>query len=174
MSDSLRPHGLLHTRLLLSSTISQSLLKFMSTELVILSNHLIFCFCLSLLSSPFPSRVFSNKLALHIRWPKYWSFSFSNNSSSEYSVLISFKIDWLHCLAVQGTLKSLIQHHSLKASVLRCSASFMVQLSHPCVTTGKRYSFFRFFSFIDYYKMLSIVPIHFNYSSSSPEDVTGP
>ena len=121
----------------LSSTISQSWLKFMSIELVMLSNHLL-CFPLLLLPSVFSSiRVFSNQLALRIRWPKYWSFSFSISPSNEYSGLISFRIDCLYLLAGQGTLKSLPQHHSLKASVLRHSAVFMVQLSHPYMTTRK-------------------------------------
>src|SRR5574341_1012722 len=98
---------------------SQSLLKFISIESVILSNHLIFCHPFLLLPSVFPSiRVFSNELTLHIRWPKYWSFGFSISPSNEYSVLISFRIDWFDLLAVQGTLESLLQHHSLKASVL--------------------------------------------------------
>ena len=115
------------------------LLKFMSIELVILSNHLILCHHpLPLLPSIFPSiRVFSNESAPRIRWPKYWSFSFSNNSCNEYSGLISFKIDWFDRLAVQRTLNSLLQHHSLKAPTLWYSAFFMVQLSHPYVTTGK-------------------------------------
>ena len=103
-----------------------------------LSNHLILGHSLLLLSSICPRiRVFSKESVLHIRWPKYWSFSFSISPSNEYSGLISFKMDWFDLLAVQGTLKSLIQHHSLKASVLRCSAFFMVQLSHPYMTTGK-------------------------------------
>ena len=102
------------------------------------SNHLILCCPLLLLSSIFPSiRVFSNELALPIRWRKYWSFSFSISPSSEYSRLISFRIDWFDLLAVQGLLKSLFQHHSSKASILRCSAFFIVQLSHPYMTTGK-------------------------------------
>ena len=121
---------------LLSFTISQNLLKLMSTESVTPSNHFIFSHPL-LLPSIFPSiRVFSNELALFIRWPKYWSFSFSISPSSEYSGLISFRIDWVD-LAVQRTLKSLLQNHSSKASVLRRSAFFMVQLSHPYMTTGK-------------------------------------
>ena len=121
----------------LASTISQSLLKFRSTELVIL-NHLILCHLLLLLPSIFPrTRVFSNELALRIRWPKYWSFSFSISLSNEYSGLISFRIDWLDLLAVQGTLKSLLQHHNSKALVHRCSAFSMVQPSHPYMTTGK-------------------------------------
>ena len=102
------------------------------------SNHLILCQPLLLLPSIFPSiRVFSNELALRIRWPKYWSFSFGISSSNEYSGLIFFRIDWFDFLAVQETLKSLLQHHSLKASILQCSAFFMVQLSHPYMTTGK-------------------------------------
>jgi len=122
----------------LSFTISQSLLKLMGVEPVVLSNHLIFCRPLLLLPSIFPiTRVFSSALALHIRWPKYWSFSFSINPSNEYSGLIPFRMDWFAVLTVQRTLKSLLQHHSSKASVLRCSAFFMVQLSHPCMTTGK-------------------------------------
>ena len=103
------------------------------------SNHLILCRPLLLLPSIFPSiRFFSNESALHIRWPKYWSFSFNNNSpSNEHPGLISFSMDWLDLLPVQGTLKSLLQHHSSKASILLCSAFFMVQLSHPYMTTGK-------------------------------------
>ena len=102
------------------------------------SNHLILCRPLLLLPSIFPtSKVFSNESALHIRWPKYWSFSFSISPSNEYSGLISFRIDWFDLLAVQGTLKSLLQHHSSKASILWCSAFFMVQLSHLYITTGK-------------------------------------
>ena len=115
-----------------SFTISQSLLKLMSIELVMPSNHLILCLLLLFLPSVFPSiRVFSNESALHIRWPKYWSFSFSISPSNEYSGLTSFRIDWFDFLAVQGALKSLLQHHSLKAPVLQCSAIFMVQLSYP-------------------------------------------
>ena len=121
----------------LSITNSRSLLKLMSTELVMPSNHLILCCPLLLLPSIFPKiRVSSNQSVLHIRWPKYCSFSFSISPSNEFSGLISFKIDWFD-LAVQGTLKSLLQHHSSKASVLRCSAFFIVQLSHPYMTTGK-------------------------------------
>ena len=117
--------------------ISQSLLKFMSIELVMLSNHLL-CWPLLLLPSIPPSiRVFSNESVPRIRWPKYWSFSFSISPSNEYSGLIFFRIDWLDLLAVQGTLKSLLQHHSSKASVLQHSVFFMVQLSHPYMTTGK-------------------------------------
>ena len=122
----------------LSITNTRSLLKLMSIELVMPSNHLILCRPLLLLPSVFPSiRVFSNESALHIRWPKYWGFSFSISPSNEYSGLVSFGIDWLDLLAVQGTLKSLLQHHSSKASVLQCSALFMVQLSPPDMTTGK-------------------------------------
>ena len=110
----------------------------MSIELVIHSNHLIFCHPLLLPSSIFPGiRVFSRESVLRIRWPKYWSFSFNISPSNEYSGQISFKIDWLDFLAVQGTLKSLLQYHSSKASILRCSAFFIVQLSHPYMTTGK-------------------------------------
>ena len=116
----------------LSITNSQSLLKLMSIELVMPSNHLIVCHLLLLPPSIFPSiRIFSSESVLHIRWPKYWSFSFSISPSNEYSRLISFRMDWLDLLAVQGTLKSLFQHHSLKASIPWHSAFFMVQLSHP-------------------------------------------
>ena len=112
-----------------SYTIAWSLLKLMSIELVMPSNHLILC-CPLLLPSIFPSiTVFSSDSAFHIRWPKYWSFSFSISASNEYSGLISFKIDWFDLLAVQGALKSRLQHHSSKASMLWCSAFFMVQLS---------------------------------------------
>ena len=122
----------------LSITNSRSLLKLMSIESVMPSNYLILCHPLLLLPSIFPRiRVFSKELVLHIRWPKYWSFSFSIRPSKEYSGLISFRMDWLDFLAVQGTLKSLLQHHSSKASALRCSAFFIVQLSHPYMTTGK-------------------------------------
>ena len=120
----------------LSITNSRSSLKFMSIESVMASNHLILCCPLFLLPSIFPSiRVFSNDSVLHIRWPKYWSFSFSINPS-KYSGLISFRMDWLDLLAVQGTLKSLLQHHSSKASILPCSDFFIVQLSHPYMTNG--------------------------------------
>ena len=129
----------------LSITNSRSLLKLLSIELVMPSNHLILCHPLLLLPSIFPSiRVFPNESVLSIRWPKYWSFSFSISPSDEYSGLISFRIDWLDLLAVQGTLKSLLQHHSSKASVLRHSAFFMVQLSHPYMTTGKTIPLFFF------------------------------
>ena len=120
----------------LSSVISWSLLKFMSIESVMLSNHIILCCPLLLLPSIFPSiRVFSNDQVLRISWPKYWRFSIS--PPNEYSGLISFRMDWLDLLAVHGTLKSLLQHHSSKASILRCSAFFVVQLSHPYMTIGK-------------------------------------
>ena len=110
----------------------------MSIELVMPSNHLILCLPLLLPPIIFPSiRVFSTESVLHIRWPKDWSFSFSISPSNEYSRLIPFRMDWLNFLAVQGTLKSLLQHHSSKASIVRCSAFFIVQLSHPYVSTGK-------------------------------------
>ena len=122
----------------LSITNSQSLPKLMSIELVMPSNRLILCRLLLFLPSVFPSIiVFSNESALHIRWPKYWSFSFNISPSSEHPGLISFRMDWLDLLAVQGTLKSLLQYHSSKASILRRSAFFIVQLSHPYMTTGK-------------------------------------
>ena len=122
----------------LSSTTSRSLLKFVSIESVMPSNHLILCCPLLPLPSIFPSlRVFSNESSLRIRWPKYWSFNFSVSPSNEYPGLIFFRTDWLDLLAVQGTLKSLLQHHTLKASPLWCSAFFMVQLSHPFMTTGE-------------------------------------
>ena len=123
---------------------SWSLRKLMSIESVMPSNHLIFCCPLLLLPSIFPSiRVFSNDSVLRTRWPKYWSFSFSIGPSNEHSGLISFRMDWLDLLAVQDTLKSLLRHHSSKASVLRCSAFFIVQLSHPYMTTGKTTAFTR-------------------------------
>ena len=122
----------------LSITNSQSPPKPMSIESVMPSNHLILCLPLLLLPSIFPSiRVFSNESGLCIRWPKYWSFSFNISPTNEHPGLISFRIDWLDLLAVQGTLKSLLQHHSSKASILRCSAFFIIQLSHPYMTTGK-------------------------------------
>ena len=122
----------------LSFTISRSLCKLMSIELVMPSNYLILCHPLFLLPSIFPRvRVFSNESTLCILWPKYWSFSFSISPCSEYSGLISFRIDWFDLLAVQGTLKSLLQHHNSKASILQRLAFFTVQLSHPYMTTGK-------------------------------------
>ena len=135
MSDSYQPHG---PQASLSFTVSWSLLKLMSIESVMPSNHLILCRPLLLLPSIFPSiRLFCNESALLIRRPKYWSFSFSSSPSNEYSGLISFRIDWFDLLAVQGTLKTLFQHHNLKASVLQHSAFFMVQLSYLYTTTRK-------------------------------------
>ena len=137
VSDSLQPHGA-ECQASLSIINSWNLLKLMSIESVMLSNHLILCRPLLLLPSIFPSiRVFSNQSAFCIRGPKYWNFSFSISPSNEYSGLISFRIDWFDLLAVQGTLRSLLQHHSSKASVLWHSAFFMIQLSHPYTTTGK-------------------------------------
>ena len=137
MSDSLQPHGLQYTASL-SITNSRSLLKFISIESVMTSNHLILCHPFLLAPSIFPSiRVISNESALHIRWPKYWSFSFSISPSNEYSGQIFFRIDWLDLLEVLGTLKGLFQHHSSKASILQCSAFFIVQLSHPYMITRK-------------------------------------
>ena len=122
----------------LSITSSWSLLKLMSIKSMMPSNHLILCCPLLLPPSIFPSiRVFSSELALRMRWPKYWSFSFSISPSNEYSGLISFGMDWLDLLAVQGTLESLLQHYSSKASILQHSAFFIVQLSYPYMTTGK-------------------------------------
>ena len=139
MSDSLQPHeSIAAHQASLSITNSQSPPKLMSIESVMPSNHLILCHPLPLLPSIFPSiRVFSNESALHIKWPKYWSFSFSISPSNEHPGLISFRMDWLDLLAVQGTLKSLLQHHRSKASALQHSAFFLVQLSHPYMTTGK-------------------------------------
>ena len=126
----------------LSIINSWSLLKLMPTESMMPSNHLILCCPLLLLPSIFPSiRVFSNESALHTRWPKDWSFSFSISPSNEYLRLISFRIDWPDFHAVQRTLKTLLQHHNLKASILQRSAFFMVQLSHPYITIGKKYNF---------------------------------
>ena len=145
----------------LSITNSQSLLKLTSIESVMPSNHLTLCRPLLLLPSMFPSiRVFSNESLLHIRWPKYWSFSFSISPSNEYSGLISFRMDSLNLLAVKGTLKSLRQHHSSKASILWCSAFFIVQLSHPYMTTGKTIALTRW-TFVD--KVMSLL---FNMLSS--------
>ena len=136
MSDSLQLPWTVARQASLPFTVSQSLLKLMSIESVMQFNCLILCRPLLLLPSIFPSiRVFSNESALHIRWPKYCSFSIS--PSNEYSGLISLRIDWFDLLAVQGTLRSLLQHHNLKASILRHSAFFMVQLSHLYMTTGK-------------------------------------
>ena len=135
MSDSVTPWTAAR-QASLPFTISWSFLKLMSIELVMLSNHLILCCPFLLLPSIFPSiRVFPNELALHTRWPKYWSFSI--HPSDEYSGLISFRIDSFDFLAVQGTLKSLLQHHNYKVSILQCSVFFLVQLSYPYMTTGK-------------------------------------
>ena len=145
MSDSLQPRGLQHARLPcppLAFPVSQNFLKPMSIESVMPSNHLTLCHPLLLLPSIFPSiRVSSNESALCIRWSKYWSCSFSISPSNQYSGLISFRIDWFDLLSVQGTLKSLLQHHSSKASILWCSAFFTVQLSHLDMTTGKTIAF---------------------------------
>ena len=140
VSDSLQPHELRPPALQASLSInnSQSLPKLVSIGLVMPFNHLILCHPLLLLPSIFPSiRVFSNESALCIRWPKYWSFSFNISPTNVHPGLISFRMDWLDLLAVQGTLKSLLQHHSSKASILHRSAFFTVQLSHPYMTTGK-------------------------------------
>ena len=137
ISDSWRPHGLQHARLLCPSP-NPSLLKLMSTKSVMPSNYFIFCHPLFLQPSIFPSiRVFSNESVLRIRWPNYWSFIFSISPSNEYSRLISLRTDWLNLTAVQGTLKSLFQHHSSKASIFQHSAFFIVQLSHTYMTNGK-------------------------------------
>ena len=129
----------------------------MSIKSAMPSNHLIICRLLLLPPSIFPSiRVFSKGSALHIRWPKYWSFSFSISPSNEYSGLISSRMDWLDLLAVQGTLKSLLQHHSSEASILRCSAFFTVQLSHPYMTTGKTIALTRW-TFVG-----KVMSLHFN------------
>ena len=131
MFDSMQPYGLQYTRLSCQSP-TPFFLKFMSIELVMPSSNLILCHPLLFLPLIFTStRVFSNESVIRIRWPKYWSFSYSICSPNEYSGLISLRIDWFDILAVQGTLKSLVQHHSSKASVLQLSALFMVQLSHP-------------------------------------------
>ena len=141
-------------------TNSQSLPKLMSIESVMPSNHLILFRPLPLLPSIFPSiRVFSNESALHIRWPEYWSFSFNISPSNEHPGLISYRMDWLGLLAVQGTLKSLLQHHSSKASILQCSAFFIVQLSHPYMTTGKTIALTRW-TFVG--KVMSLL---FNYAA---------
>ena len=139
----------------LSITNSQSLLRLMPVELVIPSNHLILCRPLLLLPPiPLSIRVFSNESTLHMRWPKYWSFSFSISPSSEHPGLISFRMDWLDLLAAKGTLKSLLQHHSSKASILWCSAFFIVQLSNPHMTTGKTIALTRW-TFVD--KVVSLL-----------------
>ena len=138
MSSSLQATWTAARQASLSFTISQNLLKLMSIESVMPSSHLILCYPLLFLPSIFPSiRVFSNESVLCIMWPKYWSFSFSLSLSNEYSGLISFRIDWFDLLAILGTLKSLLQHHSSKASILLHSAFFTIQISHPYMTTGK-------------------------------------
>ena len=139
----------------LSITSSWSSPKLMSIESVMPSNHLILCRPLLLLPSIFPSiSVFSNESALHIRWPKYWSFSFNISPSNEHPELTSFRMDWLDLLAVQGTLKSLLQHHSSKASILQCSAFFIVQISHPYMSAGKTIALTRW-NFVD--KVMSLL-----------------
>ena len=138
MSNSLQPHGLQHTSLPCPSPTPGVYSNSVSIELVMPSNHLILCHSLLLSPSIFPSiRIFSSESVLRMRWPKYWRFSFNISPSNEYSGLISFRMDWLDLLAVQRTLKSLLQHHSSKASILRHSAFFIVQFSHPYLTTGK-------------------------------------
>ena len=135
MSDSLQPHGLQHARSPCPSPTPQSLLKLMSIESVMPSNHLVLCHPLLLPPSIFPSiGVFSNESVLHIRWPKYWSFSVSISPSNEYSGLISFNIDCFDLLALQGILKNFLQHNNLKTSILLCSGFFMIQLSHYMTT----------------------------------------
>ena len=154
VSDSLQPH-VAACQASLSITNSQSLPKLMSIKSVMASNHLILCRPLLCLPSIFPNiRVFSNESALRIRWPKYWSFSFNISPSNEQPGLISFRMDWLDLLAVQGTLKSLLQHHSSKASILLCSAFFIVHLSHPYMTTGKTIALTRW-TFVD--KVMSLL-----------------
>ena len=143
VSDSLRPHELQH-QASLSITNSRSSLRLMSIKSVMPSSHLILCRPFLLLPPIPPSiRVFSNESTLCIKWPKYWSFSFSISPSNEYSGLILFRMDWLDLLAVQGTLKSLLQHHISKVSILLLSAFFIVQLSHPYMTTGKTIALMR-------------------------------
>ena len=166
MSDSLRPHGLPHARPPCPSPAPGVYSNSVCIELVMPSNHLILCRPLLFLPSIFSSiRVFSNDSVLHISWLKYCSFSFSINSSNEYSGLIFFRMDWLNLLAVQGTLKSLLQYHNTKASILWCSAFFIVQLSHPCMTTGKTRALTRW-TFVDkvmslLFNMLSMFVISF-------------
>ena len=155
MSDSLRPHGLQHVRPPCPSP-TPGVYSNSCPLLMMPSNHLILCHPLFLLPSIFPSiSIFSNESALCIRWPKkYWSFSFNIRPSSEHPGLISFRMDWLDLLAVQGTLKSLLQHHSSKASILLCSDFFIVQLSHPYMTIGKTIALTRW-TFVD--KVLSLL-----------------
>ena len=149
MSDSLQPHEsqqVIHVQASLSITSSQSSLRLTSIESVTPSSHLILCHPLLLPSIFHSNRVFSNESVLRMRWPKYWSFSFGISPSNEYSGLISFNMGWLDLLAVQGTLKSLLQHHSSKAPIFRRSAFITVQLSHPYMTTGKTIALTRQFS----------------------------
>ena len=154
MSDSLQPHGLQHTRLPCPSPTPRACSNSCPLSLMP-SNHLILCHPLLLLPSIFPSiRIFSNELVICIRWPKYRSFSFNLSPSNEHSGLISFRMDWLDLLAVQGTLKGLFQHHSSKAPVLWCSAFFIIQLSHPYITTGKTIALTRW-TFVD--KVMSLL-----------------
>ena len=154
----------------LSITNSWSLLKLMSLELVVPSDHLILCCPLLLLPSIFPSiRVFSNELVCHVRWPKYWSFSFKIRPSNEHSGLISFRMDWLDLLPVQGTLKSLLQHHSSKASVLWHSALFIVQLSHPYMATWKTIALTRW-TFVGKVMVNIPVPIMKNHGQLHPKN----
>ena len=163
VSDTLRPPGLQHNRHPCPSpTPTACSNSCPSHPLVMPSYHLIFCHPLLLLPSILPSiRVFSNELVLRIRWPKYWSFSFSISPSSEHPRLISFRMDWLDLLAVQGTLKSLLQHHSSKASILWHSAFFTVQLSYPYMTTGKTITLTRW-TFVG-----KVMPLPFNMLSKS-------
>ena len=163
MSNSLQLHELQHARPPCPSPTPQSLPKPMSIESVMPSIHLILCHPLLLLLSIFPSiRVFSIESALHIRWPKYWSFSFNISPSNEHPGLISFRVDWLHLLEVQGTLKSLLQHHSTKTSVLQCSAFIMVQLSHPYMTTGKTIALTRWTFGVKVMSLLFFLSLLFN------------
>ena len=153
-------------------TISWSLLKLTSIESVMPPSHLILCHPLLLPPSNFPNiRVFSSESVLHIRWPKYWSFSFSISPLNEYSGLISFRMDFLDLLAVQGTLKSLLQHHSSKASIFQCSAFFMVQLSHPYMTTGKTIALTRW-TFVG--KVMSLLFNMLSWPSPSEQDSDSP
>ena len=155
----------------LSITNSRSLLKLMSIESVMPSNHLILCHPLLLPPSICPNiKVFSSESVLCIRWPKYWSFSFSISPSNEYSGLISFRMDWLDLLTVQGTLESLLQHYSSKASILRCSAFFIVQLSHPYMTTGKPITLTRRTSLLanTHYSLLSTSGLNMGYRKEWP------
>ena len=166
MSDSLQPHELQQARPPCPSPTPRIYPKLMSIESVMPSNNLILCCPLLLLPSIFPRiRVFSNESALHIRWPKYWSSSFSISPSNGHLGLIFFRMDWLDLLAVQGTLKSLLQHHSSKASILLRSAFFIVQLSHPYMTTGKTIALTRW-TFVE--KVMSLL---FNMLSKYTHDI---